>query len=122
MSDFDRVGNGWSGSIGGMCPVQGEGVCDGKPWYFRARGDRWTIWFAERADADPVDVGHEEGGWYAHGKWGEWPEAGYMPIDVAWGLIEHAIGDSRAGNLARVEPQKPMRPVVHGSTWRRSGL
>lgn len=29
--------------IGGNCPVQAEGTIDGEPFYFRARGNRWSI-------------------------------------------------------------------------------
>ena len=30
-------------SFGGNCPVQAEGTIDGKPFYFRARGSRWSM-------------------------------------------------------------------------------
>lgn len=29
--------------IGGNCPVQAEGKIDGQPFYFRARGESWSI-------------------------------------------------------------------------------
>lgn len=29
--------------LGGSCPVQAEGTIDGKPFYFRARGSRWSM-------------------------------------------------------------------------------
>lgn len=99
----ERSGDGWSGGIGGHCPVQGEGICDGHPWYFRARGERWAIWFAEREGADPIDVGFDEAGWSTGGDYGQWPDAGYMPDDVAWSLIEQSIESFRAGKVERVE-------------------
>lgn len=30
-------------TLGGNCPVQGEGTIDGVPFYFRARGEHWTL-------------------------------------------------------------------------------
>lgn len=27
----------------GQCPVEGEGTLNGEPFYFRARGSRWTF-------------------------------------------------------------------------------
>lgn len=30
-------------SIGGNCPVQAEGHINGKPFYFRARGEHWSM-------------------------------------------------------------------------------
>jgi len=30
-------------TFGGQCPIQAEGLVDGKPFYFRARGQRWTM-------------------------------------------------------------------------------
>lgn len=29
--------------IGGNCPVQAEGTIDGQPFYFRARGEHWSL-------------------------------------------------------------------------------
>jgi hypothetical protein len=105
----ERSGDGWDGNIGGLCPVQGEGTVDGKPWYFRARGDRWSMYVAEREGADPVDVGFEEAGWMAMGDYGTWPEAGYMPDEDAWRFIGQVIGDFRAGKLARIEARAAAR-------------
>jgi hypothetical protein len=30
-------------TIGGNCPVQAEGTINGKPFYFRARGQHWSL-------------------------------------------------------------------------------
>lgn len=46
-------------TIGGNCPVQGDGVINGHPWYFRARG-ALTIDIADNPDADPVGVGIDD--------------------------------------------------------------
>lgn len=29
--------------LGGNCPVQAEGTVDGEPFYFRARGEHWSM-------------------------------------------------------------------------------
>jgi len=29
--------------LGGLCPVQGDGLVDGHRFYFRARGEGWTF-------------------------------------------------------------------------------
>lgn len=29
--------------LGGNCPVQAEGTIDGDPFYFRARGEHWSM-------------------------------------------------------------------------------
>ena len=34
-------------NLGGYCPVQGDGWVGGKPFYFRARGDRWSFAIAD---------------------------------------------------------------------------
>lgn len=38
--------------LGGNCPVQAEGTVNGVPFYFRARGERWTF----SAGEDPVAI------------------------------------------------------------------
>ena len=30
-------------SLGGNCPVQAEGLIDGHPFFFRARGAHWSM-------------------------------------------------------------------------------
>jgi hypothetical protein len=37
--------------LGGNCPVQAEGTVDGFPFYFRARGEHWSM---NIGDVDPV--------------------------------------------------------------------
>lgn len=102
MSEHERSGDGWSGCIGGYCPVQGFGVVDGYTWYFRARGEHWEIGIAPTPGEGPefedaaVDATFEKVGWCYHDKWGAWPDAGYMELDVAWGFIEQSIGKWRA--------------------------
>ena len=41
---------------GGVCPVQAEGTIDGYPFYFRSRGESWSLRVASAKDADPLDA------------------------------------------------------------------
>lgn len=66
--------------IGGNCPVQAEGLIDDQPFYFRARGEHWSIGIGGDVVGDP-DWYHEEeypGGEYA---------AGWMSEDEARAFI-----------------------------------
>jgi hypothetical protein len=74
--------------IGGMCPVQAEGTIDGKLFYFRARGDSWSIGIGREPLFDPE--------WEYAEDYGVWPEAGYMEADEAKAFIEKAVALYRA--------------------------
>lgn len=55
--------------LGGNCPVQAEGTVDGKPFYFRARGEHWSLGIGGEPVCAP-EWEHEEevdGGMYAAG-------------------------------------------------------
>ena len=72
--------------LGGNCPVQAEGTVDGKPFYFRARGEYWSM-----------GIGGEEvvlsPDWYYGEDYGDAPyKAGWMPQYEALGFIAKAIG------------------------------
>lgn len=74
--------------IGGACPVQAEGTVDGIPFYFRARGDEWSM----SIGLDPVDVscGFAPGFHYEE-DYGDGPyDAGWMEEDEARAFIEKA--------------------------------
>ncbi|MEP3616861.1 hypothetical protein [Parasphingorhabdus sp.] len=72
--------------IGGNCPVQAEGTIEGKPFYFRARGQHWSL---SVGGQDPVinpDWSYEEA-------YGEGPfDAGWMSEEEARGFLEKAAG------------------------------
>lgn len=81
----------------GMCPVQAFGYATPEggakqAWYFRSRGDEWTLTIG---DAHPSIKNYvsDDGSavWAALGKWGAWPDAGYMPADVAMLIITEAL-------------------------------
>lgn len=68
--------------LGGQCPVQAEGTVDGVPFYFRARHRHWTF----TAGADPLN----EDEFYISNVYGTGPhDAGYMPEEVALGIIRY---------------------------------
>lgn len=69
----EQSGEGWSGSISGFCPVQGEGMVLGRPWYFRARHDSWRLEVDEKVIAHGDCDGDFDGSW--------------MPFSEAWKLI-----------------------------------
>jgi hypothetical protein len=70
--------------LGGNCPVQAEGTILGEPFYFRARGSRWSLGIG----GDPV--GKPE--WEHEEQYGEWPDAGWMNEDEARAFIDKAVG------------------------------
>lgn len=71
-------------TLGGNCPVQAEGTLDGKEFYFRARGERWS--FAVGGD---VIMSPE---WYHEEPYGDEPfAAGWMTEEEARGFIDKAV-------------------------------
>lgn len=78
--------------IGGNCPVQAEGTINGKPFYFRARGQHWSLGIGD----DPVL--EETAEWYRWRKWGDGPyDAGWMPREDALKIIHATVADYLAG-------------------------
>lgn len=78
----------------GFCPVEGEGMVDGYEFYFRARGQRWTLYVAAVAGetGDPLDAS----AWSTGAPWGNEPSsAGYMSDEEAWRLIEEGVAKWR---------------------------
>lgn len=84
MSDEARIEIDW---IGGNCPVQAEGRIDGRGFYFRARGESWSLELAE--EGEPVD--YEGSAWSHEEEWGDGPyAAGWMPEKTAREMIAKA--------------------------------
>ena len=76
--------------IGGNCPVQAEGLIDGAPFYFRARGARWSL---SVGGADVV--GSPD--WYHEEPYGDGPfDAGWMEETEARAFIEKGADLYRA--------------------------
>lgn len=61
--------------LGGNCPVQAEGTINGEPFYFRARGEHWSL---EITDAEGKLVWEYDED-YPHGQY----SAGWMTEDDA---------------------------------------
>lgn len=73
-------------SIGGNCPVQAEGTINGWPFYFRARGEHWSLSVAE-----PGFEACGEEVWDYEEEYGDGPyAAGWMEVDEAHGFIAKA--------------------------------
>ena len=72
-------------SKGGNCPVQAEGSFDQQRFYFRARGDEWslTVWTGAE-DYLATENPHE---WGIVRGYGKGFEAGWMPLHEAVGFI-----------------------------------
>lgn len=87
-------------SLGGMCPVQGEGRIDGQYFYFRARGSCWglEVWPPGIAPEASGELPTSDCEWYYGRQWsacrtGEIDAefgAGYMPIKIAEKFIREA--------------------------------
>ncbi len=100
-------------SLGGNCPVQGEGFIDGYPFYFRARGESWSLEISKRGDSE-VALGNdakfelEVWGWY--GEPGEMFGAGWMEIEEAEKLIIEVaalfVGGLRGTHQLNPDPVK----------------
>jgi hypothetical protein len=74
--------------IGGNCPVQAEGKIGGKEFYFRARGNHWSI--SIDSDLGP-DVRFLNPEWYYEEPYGDGPyDAGWMSEEEARALIYEA--------------------------------
>ena len=84
-------------SHGGWCPVQVEGTIDGLAFYFRARGDHWTVTIS--MTAEPVyayELASAETYWATGGYYGHGEQAGWMDDEHAEACIRAAIEAWRA--------------------------
>ncbi len=70
------------------CPVQAEGSIASRPFYFRARWDRWSFAVSPSPSVDPVDVSSASQGFFRESKYGSGEhDAGYMPIEEARAVV-----------------------------------
>jgi hypothetical protein len=89
--------------LDGWCPVEAEGTIGGQPFYFRARGQRWTIGVGGDTVMRP-DWSYGEP--FGHGPF----DAGHMAFDDARAFIDKAAGLYSAYNAAikaRAPGKKP---------------
>lgn len=71
--------------IGGNCPVQAEGKIDGEEFYFRARGNRWTM-----SIGGPQILSYPS--WHHEEPYGDTEfAAGWMSEEEALGFIRKAV-------------------------------
>lgn len=92
---FEYDGDGLTVRFYGACPVQGDGMVDGVPLYFRARYSGWSVRIGEALKEDEWD---DEKMWVSRGKWGDdsGVEAGFMPYEVALEFLKREIQEWRA--------------------------
>lgn len=89
------------GVIGGNCPLQAEGTIDGVPFYFRARGRRWTMGIGKDPVGILTTIETKTDEWFAECTWGaERFAAGWMPEEEARRLIDWCASEYRQ-NRAR---------------------
>ncbi len=78
-------------TIGGACPIQAEGTINNTPFFFRARGNRWTLGIGgEDLIGNPT--------WFYNGNY---EEAGWMSQEEAKRLIEETAQKHYAIRLAQ---------------------
>jgi hypothetical protein len=77
--------------LGGNCPVQAEGTINGKRFYFRARGDCWSLEVSPGADGDYLSWPVTPEPWLYEEDYGDGPfDAGWMPQEEAVQMIAKA--------------------------------
>jgi hypothetical protein len=82
--------------LSGLCPVQATGYIDGHPFYWRARGTMWSIQIAYEAGEYSDVLIDSPASWQYMERYGEFPDAGYMPFIEALGFIEAAANRWRS--------------------------
>jgi hypothetical protein len=92
---------------GGVCPVQIDGTVDGTPFYFRARGEFWTLGIGQEPIGEPD--------WF----WGqrysqEKYVAGWMPLDEARSFLFEAIARYRSGETGNWDAYFEEREIEAG--------
>jgi hypothetical protein len=85
--------------LSGSCPVQGDGWIDGHAFYFRARGDQWSIEVTDHIVPETSGIWKFQtpppATWGYGEDYGDFPDAGYMPFIEALGFIEQSAASFR---------------------------
>ena len=94
---------------GGNCPVQIDGAVDGKPFYFRARGNNWTVGIGGEPVSEPE--------WFRGEQYSEEEfAAGWMSLDEArtflFGSIE-LYRKGEPGNYEEYHKRRALELAVH---------
>ena len=91
--------------IGGNCPLQAEGTIDGVPFYFRARGRRWTMGIGNDPVGILTTIHTKPGEWHVECTWGtDRYDAGWMPEDEARRLIQWCADEYARNRTCIGEP------------------
>jgi len=93
-TDGTATGEGYEVPFGGACPVQGDGIVDGFPCYYRSRGAGWsfTVYPPGTDDDDletPAVWEHAEICYL-------WPDGGWVSTARSVACIERAVAKFRA--------------------------
>ena len=90
--------------IGGNCPVQAQGTIDGKRFYFRSRGEHWSVEISPGASGLYMTWPDDDPAWVYEEEWGGGEfAAGWMPEDAAVSMI------GKAAKLYVIEKQMRRR-------------
>lgn len=84
--------------LGGNCPVQAEGTVRAVPFYFRARGARWSVSIGGDDIVCAPDWHHEEA-------YGDGYEAGWMDKDEAEAFLRAALARYLRGEPGETLPR-----------------
>lgn len=86
--------------MGGQCPVQAEGTVDGHPFYFRARGEAWSLSIAGPSG----DVFGDDAWYYDEDYPGGEYAAGWMTYPEAEGFLRKAAEKYHAEKASEPRP------------------
>lgn len=89
------AGEGYEVAFGGACPVQGDGVIDGYPCYYRSRGSGWSldvypVGTDTYSDLDAKPIWEHAETCYL------WPDGGWVSAARSVACIERAVALFRA--------------------------
>lgn len=79
--------------FGGACPIQGDGIIDGYPCYYRSRGEGWEFCVALEPDGYPLLFE----AWDHYERPYIWPQGGWVTPEVSERCIRKAAALWRAG-------------------------
>lgn len=84
-------GDGFEIEFSGMCPVQGDGVIDGRACYYRSRGEGWQFYVAAPGSDDVLD----DSSWLYSKDPYFFPDGGHVSAAVSERCIREAVAAFR---------------------------
>jgi hypothetical protein len=110
---------GIEGDFTGAHPIEGTGVFQGRPWYFRARHEVWQLCIASRPEGDPLDVySGKEPGFYWEEPYVE-GETSDLEYENASSLVEIGIlasGDPLAELVSSLHKREQLPPWLRSDS------